>query len=295
MPKSMTGFGKSDIAIPQMKVSFEIRSVNSKYLDLSLNLPESISHMDMDLRSELSQYIKRGRVTVNVTFSDERETGLRVKSDLALALDYKEAIEEVGRAINRPIAPTALDIVNMPGVLTLDNLQDEADDEFLQVFNESLSQAIENFEAHREREGEKLFEYIKSVLAELEILLERIDCLAKNEPERVFKKLDERVRVLLMDKFTEIDEDRMLQELAILADKRDISEEISRLESHIEACYLLENREDAIGKEFDFLAQEMMRESNTMASKTSDSEILRLVIGTKALVEKIREQVQNLE
>ncbi len=295
MTRSMTGYGKSDIAVPQLKISFELRSVNSKYLDLIVNMPSELSYMEMDLRNEVSSEISRGRVEVKVKLLDRRDRGLRVNPDISLAEEYREAIEDMGRVINRPDVPSALDIIGLPGVLRLDEISYEDDEELVQIFNEALSQALENLNAMREREGTNLFEKIKVYLAELDYLKTKIEEIAEFEPERAFNKLEQRIKKILGNDIDSFDEARLLQELAIVADKRDISEELARLDSHIEAFYLFEDKSGANGKEMDFIAQEMMREVNTMASKTSDTELIRLIIQAKTTVEKIREQVQNIE
>lgn len=295
MVASMTGYGKADLAIPELKISVEIRTVNSKYLDLKMNMPDSLLALEPDLRNEIQTMVKRGRADVRIQVSDQREGARHVQVDYALAQEYRLAIEDLAREIGRPYAPSALDLIAFPSVLSTRSHAPEEDDEFAELLNEALRQALENLDAMRRREGEHLLDDLRARLETLTRLRDEIEQLAEEEPERIYGKLQERIRRLFMEADIRIDENRLLQEAALLAEKRDVHEELARLESHFAAFALLCERDGPAGKEMDFLVQEMMRESNTLASKSGDAEILRRVIRMKSEIEKVREQVQNIE
>lgn len=292
MIKSMTGYGGAKGEVNAIGVTAELKSVNNRYLDVSVRLPKSCLFAEEAVRAAVAGVISRGKVDVFITVdtSQAEEAVIRVNDNLAGA--YLKAVRDTAERYGLDADVSALSLVRFPEVLSTEKTDTDRDalsGAILQVFSE----ALEGFDAMRAREGRKLEEDISGKLDTLESMVAAVE---KRSPETVAEyreKLLGRMRDVLAD--TSIDEGRILQEAAIYADKVAVDEETVRLRSHIAQFRHLLAEGSPVGRKLDFLTQEMNREANTTGSKCADSAIARTVIDMKAELEKIREQIQNIE
>ncbi len=292
MIKSMTGYGGAKGEVNAIGVTAELKSVNNRYLDVSVRLPKSCLFAEEAVRSAVAGVISRGKVDVFLTVdtSQAEEAVIRVNENLAGA--YLKAVRDTAERYGLDADVSALSLVRFPEVLSTEKTDTDRDalsGAILQV----LSQALEGFDAMRAREGRKLEEDISGKLDTLEAMVAAVE---KRSPETVAEyreKLLGRMRDVLAD--TSIEEGRILQEAAIYADKVAVDEEMVRLKSHIAQFRHLLAEGSPVGRKLDFLTQEMNREANTTGSKCADSAIAKTVIDMKAELEKIREQIQNIE
>jgi len=289
--ESMTGFGSGNISGPQMEGKIEIKSTNHKYLDVQIRGPRELFALEERMRQKITQTIHRGRVEIRLSVKFNEEYYANASLNTALAKSYHRGLQELKEMTGETEALLPL-LANLPEVFTLEC--QELDTEILwETIEESLGEALDELLAMKKVEGEKLHLDINRHKKELATCLEQIDQLKDRVVVRAEERLRERLQELLEDQA--IDEDRVIQEIAILADKSNIEEEIVRLQSHISQLENISNASQAVGRKLDFLLQEMNREVNTIASKASDDDISRLVIEAKSAIEKIREQVQNVE
>ena len=292
MIKSMTGYGGAKGELHAIGVTAELKSVNNRYLDVSVRLPKSCLFADEAVRSAVAGVISRGKVDVFLTVdtSQTEEAVIRVNDNLAGA--YLKAVRDTAEKYGLDGGVDALSLVRFPEVLTAEKTDTDRD-ALLEAILHVLSQALEGFDAMRAREGRKLEEDISAKLGALEAMVAAVE---RRSPETVAEyrqKLLGRMRDVLAD--ASVDEGRVLQEAAIYADKVAVDEEMVRLKSHIAQFRLLLSGGSPVGRKLDFLTQEMNREANTTGSKCADSEIAGTVIDMKAELEKIREQIQNIE
>lgn len=287
---SMTGFGKAEYK-NGFELTVEIRSVNNRFLDVLPKYPKSFISFDDAIRKAVQAKLSRGRVEVFFTFSDLREKEKVIEPDLALAKAYYNAAERISSALNIENDLTVSRILKMPDVIDYTpDCEDES--ELLAIVTDTLNRALDNLNAMRLTEGEKLKRELNSHVDEVERLVFKIEKRAPLISENYRLKIEERVKNIL-DSY-QIDEARLLQEVALFADKSNIDEEIARLKSHI-AQYRKLLDSDNPGRKVDFLVQEFNRESNTICSKSNDIEITNDALLLKSEIEKIREQIQNIE
>ena len=292
MIKSMTGYGGAKGEKNAIGVTVELKSVNNRYLDVSVRLPKSCLFAEEAVRSAVAGVISRGKVDVFVTVDTSRaeEAVIRINENLAGA--YLKAVRDTAEKYGLEGDVSALSLVRFPEVLTAEKTDTDRD-MLLEAVLDVLTPALEGFDAMRAREGRKLEEDIRGKLDALEAMVAAVE---KRSPETVTEyreKLLGRMRDVLAD--TSVEEGRILQEAAIYADKVAVDEEMVRLKSHIAQFRLLLETGSPVGRKLDFLTQEMNREANTTGSKCADSDIARTVIDMKAELEKIREQIQNIE
>ena len=292
---SMTGFGRSEVTEGQRKYIVELKSVNNRYLDINIKMPKKFNAFESAIRSELKGYMKRGKVDVFISYEDFSESDSRVKYNKAIAEEYYTYLKEMASdfGLDQDIKISFLS--KFPEVFTME--EEELDEEEVWGgLKKALNEAGQKFLDSRVREGEFL---CKDLTAKLDGMRENVEYIAERSPEIIVEyksKLREKIRDLLEDK--QIDENRLAMEVTIFADKVCVDEEITRLRSHIGATkdtLLSGDDKDGIGRKLDFLAQEMNREANTILSKSTDLKISDRGIALKTDIEKVREQIQNIE
>lgn len=292
MIKSMTGFGRSEAVTGERKITVELKSVNHRYLDLSIKMPKKLSFLESAIRNLMKTYIQRGKVDVFITYEDYTLNRGALKYNKELAAEYlgylRQMQEEFG--LENDIKVSTLS--RYPEVLTMED--QSPDEEELWTFLEPvLRQACEKFVDARVLEGHNLE---KDLLEKLEELDKKVQMVEKRSPEVVNAyraKLEARVHELFED--SQIDDSRIAAEVVMFSDKICNDEETVRLRSHIKNMKKIVTEKEGIGRKLDFMAQEMNREANTILSKSSDLEISNIAIDLKTEIEKIREQIQNVE
>jgi TIGR00255 family protein len=293
MAKSMTGFGIGEFKDQYYNLSVECKTINHKYLDINPRMPRKLSFLEDKLRFLIKDHLGRGRVDIFVKFETVTSVGSQLVYDAELAKQYYHILKNIKSdfGLEEPISP--VDIAKFPDVVKITEAED--DEEMLwNMLSDAANKALENLCNMRIIEGKKLE---KDILARAD-LLERSVCDLEKYTDTIEKeykdKLYARISELLDDPKV-VDEYRLAQEVAIYADKSNITEEIVRFKSHINQLRDTVTADESVGRKMDFLIQEMNREVNTMGSKSSDVSIANLVINMKAELEKIREQVQNIE
>lgn len=292
MIRSMTGYGRSEMLSDSCRIAVEIKSVNNRYLDIGIKMPRQLNQLEAQIRAELKKYMLRGKVDVYISYEDLTESNMTVKYNDRIAKEYwkyfRQMADEFG--IDNDIRVSSL--ARFPDVLVME--EEPADPEGIwENLEKVVHEAAQKFDESRIREGEFL---CANMLQKLDEMLDHVAFIEEKAPELV-----ERFRTALRDKVSElleasnIDEARIAQEVTIHADKICVDEELVRLRSHIEATREELRIGGSIGRKLDFIAQEMNRESNTILSKSDDREVSDHAIELKTSVEKIREQVQNIE
>lgn len=292
MIKSMTGYGGAKGEHSAIAVTAELKSVNNRYLDVSVRLPKSCLFAEEAVRNAVAGHISRGKVDVFITVdtSQAEQAVIRVNDNLAEA--YLKAVRDTAEKYGLDGEVSALSLVRFPEVLSTEKTDTDRDT-VSQAIGAVLSQALEEFDAMRAREGHRLEQDIRAKLDGLERMVAAVEARSPQTVAEYRERLLSRMRDVLAD--SAIDESRILQEAAIYADKVAVDEEMVRLKSHIAQYRLLLDAGSPAGRKLDFLTQEMNREANTTGSKCADSAIARTVIDMKAELEKIREQIQNIE
>lgn len=292
MIKSMTGYGRAEVMENGKKITVEMKAVNHRYLDENIKMPKKLIFFESQVRSVLKDYISRGKVDVFITLEDFTEENVTVKYNASVAAEYlkylKQMQEEFG--IENDIRVSSLS--RYPEVFTMEEAGED-EEELWKLLEKAVRGAAEGFVESRTREGENLK---NDLIGKLDGMLETVDFIEKRSPELVAEyraKLTGKVKELLTD--TSIDENRILQETVIYADKICVDEEMVRLRSHIEATKKELTKGGSVGRKLDFIAQEMNREANTTLSKTTDLGISERAIDLKTEIEKVREQIQNIE
>lgn len=294
MIKSMTGFGRVEETTEQYKISVEIKSVNHRYLDLSIKLPKKFNSVESALRGILKQYAERGKIDVYINYEDYSGKNMHVHYNDTLASEYLNAITKAAEMHTLTLRNdfSAYSLLRFPEVLTLEETENDIQ-EIVPVLETVLKQAAEKFRTSRENEGESLYQDIRRKLS---YILELVSEVEKRSPEilqEYRQKILNKVEEFLGDR--KIDESILATELVVYADKICVDEETVRLRSHVENMQHTLESEEAIGRKLDFIAQEMNREANTILSKANDRELSEIAINLKTEIEKIREQIQNIE
>ena len=291
MIKSMTGYGKANLEKNSRKYIIEIKSVNHRYMDISIKMPRALSYLEEIIKNEISKNIKRGKVDVFITFENNSIEGREIKINTELAKGYIKELRKLAKEENILSDIQVNDIARYPDVLTIQDSQD--DEEIKHEILEVVGKATENLVSMRKTEGEKIAKDLKERLELIQNKVNKVSKLSTGLIEEYVVKLEERVKQILKDQ--EIDKARLAQEVVIYADRCSIEEEITRLNSHIAQFNKLLNSDEAVGKKLDFIIQEMNRETNTIGSKANSLEITNSVIDMKTEIENLREQVQNIE
>lgn len=292
MIKSMTGFGRCEVTGKDRKLTVEMKSVNHRYLDVNIKMPKKFNFFENAIRTELKNYITRGKVDVFITCEDYSEDSGSLKYNRALAKEYLTYLRQMAEEfeLDDDIRVSALS--RYPEVFVMEE-QDIDEEELWKDLQGALKGAAENFVRARTVEGENLLadlnEKLDTMLSHVEFITERSPKLIREYKE----KLQEKVRELLED--VHIDENRLYMEVTIFADKVCVDEELVRLKSHVESTKKTLLDGGSVGRKLDFIAQEMNREANTILSKANDLEISARAIELKNEIEKVREQIQNIE
>lgn len=293
MITSMTGFGRGEVSSDGMTLTAEIRSVNSRYLDISIRLPQLIQDKELDLKELIQSKINRGKLNISVRI-DQSETGEpEVTFNEQMAKGYKKLLEELRAAagIHEPISLDTLLTFN--GIFVSREQDEETLELIWELTKKATDEAIAQLNRMRTQEGEQLGKDLEQRITNIDQILEKIAELTKDRAAEAKQKLQERLNALINDEL--IDPDRLEMEVAMLADRMDITEEIVRLQSHIKFFREALEHSDAVGRRLNFLSQEINREINTIGSKANSSEISQYVVQAKENLEQIREQVQNIE
>lgn len=292
MIKSMTGFGRCEIAEADRKITVEMKSVNHRYLDVTIKMPKKLNFFEAAIRTELKNYMQRGKVDLFITYEDFTESNVCVKYNKELAAEYMQYFDRMAEDFSLDNDIRVSTLARFPEILTMEE-QTVDEEQLWQLLDKALKGAAENFVETRIREGENLR---NDLIAKLEGMLAHVDFITERSPEIIEEykeKLTKKVEELLSDK--QVDESRLLMEVTIFADKVCVDEELVRLRSHITATRDALLAGGSIGRKLDFIAQEMNREANTILSKSSDLEISNRAIELKTEIEKVREQIQNIE
>ena len=290
--KSMTGFGRAEVSNDQYRLSVEVKSVNSRFLDLSIKMPKKFNALEANIRNTVKEYISRGKVDLFITYESFSEKGKALRLDLPLAKEYLESMRTLVNALGVEDNVKVTNLASLPDVLVLSE-ESEDDDALWESLKPSLTGALERFSETRVMEGENLQKDLLGKLAEMEAIVNRIDERSPEITATYEARLRAKVSELLEG--TGIDEARIVQEVTIYSDKICTDEERVRLHSHIKNMRTKLQNGGLVGRELDFVAQEMNREANTTLSKANDLILSEDAIGLKTLIEKIREQIQNLE
>ena len=290
--KSMTGFGRAEVSNDQYRLSVEVKSVNSRFLDLSIKMPKKFNALEANIRNTVKEYISRGKVDLFITYESFSEKWKALRLDLPLAKEYLESMRTLVNALGVEDNVKVTNLASLPDVLVLSE-ESEDDDALWESLKPSLTGALERFSETRVMEGENLQQDLLGKLAEMEAIVNRIDERSPEITATYEARLRAKVSELLEG--TGIDEARIVQEVTIYSDKICTDEERVRLHSHIKNMRTKLQNGGLVGRELDFVAQEMNREANTTLSKANDLIVSEDAIGLKTLIEKIREQIQNLE
>lgn len=292
MIKSMTGFGSAKGTVEGIEVTVELKSVNNRYLDTSVRLPRSFMFAEETIKSAVQSHISRGKVDVFVSINTAMADDMTVVVNKPLLKGYIDAIKQISDEYEIPADMTAMTVSRFPDVLSVEKKELDAD-AVAEGIKEIAEQALNDFDSMRLREGEKLRD---DVLSKLETINGLVAVIEENAPktvveyrERLLQKLNEVIGI------AGIDESRIITEAAIFADKVAVDEETVRLRSHMAQLKTMINGSSPTGRKIDFLIQEFNREANTIGSKCQNADIAHTVVDLKSEIEKIREQIQNIE
>lgn len=292
MIKSMTGFGRAEVITKKRKITVELKSVNHRYLDLSIKMPRKLVFLEGAIRNLMKTYMQRGKVDVFITYEDYTLSCGALKYNKELAGEYLAYIRQMAEEFGLENDVKAGALSRYPDVLTMEE-QSVDEDALWAVLEAPLREACEKFAQSRAREGENLK---NDLIAKLDALDEKVSQVEARSPEVVDsyrEKLEAKVHELLED--SQIEDSRIAAEVVLFSDKICNDEETVRLHSHIQGMKKMLEEKEGIGRKLDFMAQEMNREANTILSKSSDLIISNIAIDLKTEIEKIREQVQNVE
>lgn len=288
MTRSMTAFARNDLQQPWGELVWELRSVNHRYLEATVRMPEDLRALEPKVRERLGKAIKRGKVEANLRYRAAAAGDGELSVDIALAKRLADASREVDALLYNPSPINSLDLMRWPGVVEqrsgdLGGVRDAT--------MSLLDQALQTLVATREREGAQM----ARVIGERLDGMDRVVAKVRERMPVVVADLRERLRARLEELLSDVDETRIEQELVIFANKVDVDEEMDRLAAHITETRRVLGGDGAVGRRLDFLMQEMNREANTLGSKSADVETTRASVDLKVLIEQVREQVQNIE
>jgi len=291
---SMTGFGRSSLEIDGRKVTIELKSVNHRYLDINMRLHRSVSFIEDTMRGLLRNSIKRGHIDVYLYYENLQEDAKEVEVDVNLVKSYYDAAEKIKDVIQNKEAISVADIAKMPDVLSVQAKEDD-EEAIIDLTSKAMQEAINSLIEMRKQEGDKQKADFIEKINHLKSCLESIVELAPTVVDEYRTKLTARISELLNGTNVEIDPNRLSAEIALFADKSSIDEEITRLTSHLQLIRDILDKDEPIGRQLDFVVQEINREVNTICSKSSNTKITNKALEMKNTVEKIREQVQNIQ
>lgn len=292
MVKSMTGFGRHETVTESRKISVELRSVNHRYLDLNIKTPRAYNFLEEYARAYLPNIVSRGKLDVYISVESYGEDDKEVRVNAALADSYVKAVRSLADTYGLLDDVSAVRLAQFPDVIQIEKKQEDKEAIWLMVL-EVLTVALNGFMAMREREGERITAFL---IERAEYILSVVDKIVEKEPQTIAAYSDKlKAKITELIGNTSVDESRLLTEVAIFSDKLCTTEESDRLKSHIEEFKKIIKDNQPAGRKLDFLIQEINREINTIGSKASDIEVSRYVVELKAEIEKLREQIQNIE
>ena len=289
---SMTGYGSAKGSVEGQEITVELKSVNNRYLDCSVRLPRNFLFAEDTVKQAVSAGVSRGKVDVFVSAQASQESGTVVSVNEELARGYRDAVARIAETLGLESGLNAFSLARFPDVLTVER-RELNKDKAAAALSEITAKAVEEFNAMREREGERLR---RDMLGKLETIEGLVSVVEERSPQTVKEyreRLEARLRDILADR--SLDEQRVITEAAIFADRTAVDEETVRLRSHIAQFRTMLEEGSPIGRKMDFLVQEFNRESNTIGSKCSDASLAKVVVDLKSEIEKIREQLQNVE
>ena len=292
MLKSMTGFGRCENVTDEYKLSVEMKAVNHRYLDLNIKMPKRFNYFETSIRTLLKKYIQRGKVDLFINYEDYTESNLCLKYNQALAAEYMGYFERMAEEFNIQNDVKVSALAKFPEVLTMEQTPDD-EEHLWEILSCALEEAAVKLVESRELEGENLK---KDLLGKLDYMTELVDFVEARSPQILAEyraRLEDKAKELLEG--TAIDESRIAAEVTLYADKVCVDEETVRLKSHIENTRRELMSGECVGRKLDFIAQEMNREANTILSKASDLSVSHKAIALKTEIEKVREQIQNIE
>ena len=293
MIRSMTGFGHGEVSNDKnQKVTVEMKSVNHRYCDISLKLPKKLAMFEATIRNIMKEYASRGKIDIYVSYEDLSETAVSLHYNQAMAEEYMQVFKKMQEDFNIETKITAEALVKYPEVVTIEEVQQD-EEVWWELLEAALRQAAEKFVETRTIEGANLK---RDLLGKLDQMAADVAFIEERSPQIIAEyrsKLEEKVKEFLED--STIEENRIAAEVTLYADKIAVDEEIVRLQSHISSMTDVLESDESIGRKLDFMAQEMNREANTILSKSSDVDLADHAIELKTNVEKVREQIQNIE
>ena len=292
MLKSMTGYGRVEVENDLREITVELRSVNHRYLDLNIKVPRIYGYLEEMVSKQAQAAIARGKVDIFVSVRAKEGADIRVSPNMAVIQGYVDAIKKVSETYGLSDEATALSLLRLPDAM--EQSKEEADaDQLKAEVSAVLDQALTEYNAMREKEGARL---VEDVTYRAGLIAQSVDYVEQRSPDCV-EEYRQRIAARMTELLdgTELAQQRILQEAALYADKVNVTEEIVRLRSHLAQLETMLKSPAAIGRKLDFLVQEMNRETNTIGSKANDFQIAKTVVDMKAEIEKIREQIQNLE
>ena len=292
MIKSMTGFGRCEIEEDNCRILVELKAVNHRYFDCSIKMPKRLNCFESDIRNLLKEYIERGKVDMYITYEDFSESNVNIIYNKDIAAQYLKYLNEMQKDFGLDNDIRVSTLSRYPEVLTMDEGEDD-EDKIWSILEKAIRNACDGFVEARVKEGENLK---NDLIMKLDNMNQYVDYIEKRFPEIIKtyrEKLENKVKELLGD--ANVDESRLLTEVTVYADKICVDEEMVRLRSHIKATKDTLVSGGPVGRKLDFLAQEMNREANTILSKSTDVDISERGILLKTDIEKIREQIQNIE
>ena len=289
---SMTGYGSAKGSVEGQEITVELKSVNNRYLDCSVRLPRNFLFAEDTVKQAVSAGVSRGKVDVFVSAQASQDSGTVVSVNEELVRGYRDAVARIAETLGLESGLNAFSLARFPDVLTVERRELDKD-KAVAALSEITAKAVEEFNAMREREGERLR---RDMLGKLETIEGLVSIVEERSPQTVKEyreRLEARLRDILADR--SLDEQRVITEAAIFADRTAVDEETVRLRSHIAQFRTMLEEGSPIGRKMDFLVQEFNRESNTIGSKCSDASLAKVVVDLKSEIEKIREQLQNVE
>ena len=293
MIRSMTGFGHGEVSNDKnQKVTVEMKSVNHRYCDISLKLPKKLAMFEANIRNIMKEYASRGKIDIYVSYEDLSETAVSLHYNQAMAAEYMQVFKKMQEDFGIETKITAEALAKYPEVVTLEEVQQD-EEVWWELLEAALRQAAEKFVETRTIEGANLK---KDLLGKLDQMAADVAFIERRSPQIIAEyraKLEEKAKEFLED--SAIEENRIAAEVTLYADKIAVDEEIVRLQSHISSMTDVLESDESIGRKLDFMAQEMNREANTILSKSSDVDLADHAIELKTNVEKVREQIQNIE
>ena len=292
MAKSMTGFGRGEFLSEEKQISVEIKTVNHRFLDISLKMPRSLNCFEEKIRQLVQHRLSRGKIDIYITYTELQKRGCNVCIDESLAEAYINTLRAAAGKYQLSSNISATDLLRFPDVVNL--VGSETDEDALwAALTAATEQALDSLLNMREKEGARLTENLLEMVDHIADFMQTVRERAPLIPLEYKEKLEARLETLLSS--DAVDPQRLAQEVAFFADKCSVDEEITRMDSHLEQFRHILRKEPTVGRKLDFLVQEMNREANTIGSKANDITLTQNVIAIKSEIEKIREQIQNLE